>query len=145
MASTNLKSRGGGYQPEMDDAERASRDEMMALQKKRLAWSLKHAYDNVAHYKKAFDAAGVHPSDFRELSVSDGVTVYDWTYRLEPLAASQLLRRTDEHACRLTRICASAGSEVQSAVRSAADRHIEQLCRLRLAPDPVYEFQEIRV
>jgi phenylacetate-CoA ligase len=35
----------------MDDAERASRDEMMALQTKRLAWSLKHAYDNVVHYK----------------------------------------------------------------------------------------------
>jgi phenylacetate-CoA ligase len=49
-------------------AERASRDEIMALQTQRLAWSLKHAYDNVAHYRKAFDTAGVHPSDFRELS-----------------------------------------------------------------------------
>jgi phenylacetate-CoA ligase len=68
MASTNLKSRGGGYQPEMDDAERASRDEMTAVQTKRLAWSLKHAYDNVAHYKKAFDKTGVHPSDFKELA-----------------------------------------------------------------------------
>src|SRR6201991_127372 len=68
MATTNLKTKGSGYAPEMDEIERASRDEMMALQKKRLAWSLKHAYDNVAHYKKAFDAAGVHPSDFRDLS-----------------------------------------------------------------------------
>ena len=40
----------------------------MALQKKRLAWSLKHAYDNVAHYKKAFDAAGVHPGRFQASS-----------------------------------------------------------------------------
>src|SRR5246127_4250411 len=68
MATTNLKIRGSGYTPELDDAERASRDEIMALQKKRLAWSLKHAYDHVTHYKKAFDAAGVHPSDFRDLS-----------------------------------------------------------------------------
>src|ERR1700731_5414209 len=68
MASTNLQSRSSGYVPEMDDAERASRDEIMALQLKRLAWSLAHAYDNVAHYKKAFDAKGVHPSDFRQLS-----------------------------------------------------------------------------
>ena len=68
MASTNLKTRGSGYTPELDDAERASRDEVMALQTRRLAWSLKHAYDNVAHYKKAFDAAGVHPSDFKQLS-----------------------------------------------------------------------------
>jgi len=68
MASTNLKTKGSGYSPELDDAERASRDELVALQKKRLAWSLKHAYDNVAHYKKAFDAAGVHPSDFKDIS-----------------------------------------------------------------------------
>ncbi len=52
----------------LDAAERASRDEIMALQTKRLAWSLKHAYDNVAHYRKAFDAKGVHPSDFKQLS-----------------------------------------------------------------------------
>jgi phenylacetate-CoA ligase len=68
MASTSLKSRDDAYRPELDDAERASRDEIMALQTKRLAWSLKHAYDNVGHYKRAFDAAGVHPSDFRQLS-----------------------------------------------------------------------------
>ena len=68
MAQTNLKTGGSAYAPELDDAERASRDEIMALQTGRLAWSLRHAYDNVAHYKKAFDAAGVHPSDFKALS-----------------------------------------------------------------------------
>src|SRR5213595_1285872 len=67
MAS-NPKSSGSGYSAEMDEAERASRDEIAALQTKRLAWTLAHAYDNVAHYKKAFDTAGVHPSDFRQLS-----------------------------------------------------------------------------
>ena len=68
MAMARLKSSGSGYRPELDEAERASRDEILALQTKRLAWSLRHAYDNVAHYRKAFDAAGVHPSDFRQLS-----------------------------------------------------------------------------
>src|SRR3954449_412602 len=68
MAMARLKSSGSGYSAELDEAERASRDEIMALQTKRLAWSLRHAYDNVAHYKKAFEAAGVHPGDFRELS-----------------------------------------------------------------------------
>jgi phenylacetate-CoA ligase len=68
MASTKHKSGSSGYLPEMDDAERASRDAIMTLQTKRLAWSLAHAYDNVAHYRTAFDRAGVHPSDFRELS-----------------------------------------------------------------------------
>jgi len=54
MASTNPKSSGSGYSAEMDEAERASRDEMTALQTRRLAWTLAHAYDNVSHYKKAF-------------------------------------------------------------------------------------------
>src|SRR5688572_6652946 len=67
MAMAKLKSSGSGYSAEMDEAERASRDEIMALQTRRLAWSLQHAYDNVAHYKKAFDKAGVHPGDFRQL------------------------------------------------------------------------------
>ena len=48
--------------------ENASRDEISALQTKRLKWSLNHAYDNVARYRQKFDAAGVHPDDFRELA-----------------------------------------------------------------------------
>src|ERR1700761_8475470 len=67
MALNKLRPESGGYVPEMDDAERASRDEIIALQTKRLAWSLGHAYGNVAHYRKIFDKAGVHPSDFKEL------------------------------------------------------------------------------
>ncbi|MGF6233181.1 phenylacetate-CoA ligase [Inquilinus ginsengisoli] len=51
----------------LDAAERASRDEIMALQRDRLSWSLRHAYDNVPHTRRTFDAAGVHPSDFRDL------------------------------------------------------------------------------
>src|SRR5471032_2590908 len=66
MASTKLRE--GGYRAELDDAERASRDQIMALQTQRLAWSLSHAYDNVAHYRRAFDKAGVHPSDFKALA-----------------------------------------------------------------------------
>ena len=68
MGMAKLKSGGSGYSAELEEAERASRDEIMALQTRRLAWSLRHAYDNVAHYRQAFDAAGVHPSDFRELA-----------------------------------------------------------------------------
>jgi phenylacetate-CoA ligase len=52
----------------LDSAERASRDEIIALQTKRLAWSLRHAYDNVEAYRRKFDAAGVHPDDFKTLS-----------------------------------------------------------------------------
>jgi len=54
--------------PGLDAIEHASRDEIEALQLKRLKWTLAHAYDNVPHYKAAFDAAGVHPSDLKQLS-----------------------------------------------------------------------------
>ncbi len=52
----------------LEPIETASRDEISALQLTRLRWSLKHAYDNVPHYKKAFDQKGVHPDDLKSLS-----------------------------------------------------------------------------
>jgi phenylacetate-CoA ligase len=52
---------------ELDRHEIASRDDIRALQRERLAWSLRHAYDNVPHYRAAFDAAGVHPDQFKDL------------------------------------------------------------------------------
>src|ERR1700724_337812 len=51
----------------LEPIERASTDELRALQLERLQWSLRHAYDNVGHYRKAFDAAGVHPADLKRL------------------------------------------------------------------------------
>ena len=51
----------------LEPIETASRDEIQALQLQRMRWSLQHAYDNVPHYRKAFDAAGVHPSDLKSL------------------------------------------------------------------------------
>lgn len=52
----------------LDPIEVASRDEISALQLKRMQKSLAHAYSNVAHYKKSFDEAGVHPDDLKSLS-----------------------------------------------------------------------------
>lgn len=48
--------------------EFASRDEITALQTARARETLRHAYFNVPHYRRAFDDAGVHPDDFRELA-----------------------------------------------------------------------------
>ncbi len=53
---------------ELEPIETASRDELQALQLERLQWTLRHAYENVPHYRRAFDAAGVHPSDCRSLA-----------------------------------------------------------------------------
>ena len=51
----------------LDPAERMPVEELRALQLERLQWTLRHAYENVPHYRAAFDAAGVHPDDCREL------------------------------------------------------------------------------
>lgn len=47
--------------------ETASKDELQALQTKRMKWTLEHAYQNSPMYKHKFDQVGVHPSDFEEL------------------------------------------------------------------------------
>src|SRR5450755_2534126 len=52
----------------LDPIERASVDELRALQLERLRWTLRHAYANVPHYRAAFDAAGVHPDDCQDLA-----------------------------------------------------------------------------
>ncbi|MCF8197830.1 MAG: phenylacetate--CoA ligase [Sulfuritalea sp.] len=53
---------------ELEPIEKASLDELQALQLQRMKWSLQHAYDNVPHYKQKFDDAGVHPNDLSQLS-----------------------------------------------------------------------------
>ncbi len=52
---------------QLEAIEKSSIDELRALQLSRLQWSLQHAYDNVAHYRKKFDAAGVQPIDLKTL------------------------------------------------------------------------------
>ena len=51
-----------------EQIETASRDELHALQLQRMQWSLRHAYENVPHYRAKFDQAGVRPEDLRTLS-----------------------------------------------------------------------------
>jgi phenylacetate-CoA ligase len=52
----------------LEPIEKASRDELQALQLKRMQWSLQHAYDKVPHYKGKFTQAGVHPTDLKTLA-----------------------------------------------------------------------------
>src|SRR5437016_12733290 len=59
----DLTSPGG----DLDPIERASADELRGLQLERLRWTLRHAYASVPHYRAAFDAAGVHPDDCKDL------------------------------------------------------------------------------
>ncbi len=52
---------------DLEPIERASADELGALQLARLKATLRLAYANVPHYRRAFDAAGVAPDDCRSL------------------------------------------------------------------------------
>jgi phenylacetate-CoA ligase len=52
----------------LDAAERMSREELVKLQLTRLQDTLYHAYEQVPHYRAAFDAVGVHPSDLHTLA-----------------------------------------------------------------------------
>ncbi len=52
---------------ELEPIEKASQDELQALQLQRLKWTLDHAYYNVPMYRRKFDEAGVHPTDLKSL------------------------------------------------------------------------------
>jgi phenylacetate-CoA ligase len=51
----------------LDPIETASRDEIVALQTRRLAATLRRVYDAVPAMRAKFDQHGVHPGDFRAL------------------------------------------------------------------------------
>jgi phenylacetate-CoA ligase len=52
---------------DLDPVETLPVEQLRALQLERLQWSVRHAYDNVAHYRRAFDEARVGPDDIRSL------------------------------------------------------------------------------
>jgi phenylacetate-CoA ligase len=53
---------------ELEPIERASRDELAALQLERLRAAVRRAYERVPFYREAFDRAGAHPDDLRDLT-----------------------------------------------------------------------------
>ena len=73
MSSSALSGRpaGVGDLPDpasLDPEERMGLDELRTLQLARLQETLRTVYANVPHHRRAFDAAGVHPDDCRELA-----------------------------------------------------------------------------
>ncbi len=52
----------------LEPIEQVSVEELRAVQLDRLRWSVRHAYDNVAHYRTALDDAGVDPRGITELA-----------------------------------------------------------------------------
>ena len=52
----------------LDPIETASRDEIIALQTRRLAVTLRRTYNAVPAMRAKFDQHGAHPDDFRALA-----------------------------------------------------------------------------
>lgn len=50
------------------EVETLSRKGIADIQLERLRWSLEQAYDNVPHFRKKFDDAGIKPSDLKSLA-----------------------------------------------------------------------------
>src|SRR5215475_11303689 len=57
-----------GTLDQIEPIEKASRDELDALQLARLKHTVRLAYERVPHYRKKFDAAGAHPNDLMDLA-----------------------------------------------------------------------------
>ena len=91
---------------ELEPIETASRDEIAALQLARLRASVRHAYDNIAHYRSRFDEAGVAPADLRSLDDLAGFpfTVKDDLRRNYPFGMFAVPRE------RVMRVHASSGT-----------------------------------
>ncbi|HEY1436234.1 MAG TPA: phenylacetate--CoA ligase PaaK [Casimicrobiaceae bacterium] len=106
---------------ELEGIETASRDELQALQLQRLKWTLRHAYDNVAHYRTAFDAAGVRPDDLRTL---DDLAKFPFTVKTDlrdhyPFGMFAVPRE------RVVRIHASSGTTGRPTVVGYTTKDIE--------------------
>ncbi len=106
---------------QLESIETASRDEIAALQLQRLKWSLRHAYDHVEHYRRAFDAKGVHPDDLRTL---DDLAKFPFTIKADlrdnyPFGMFAVPRE------RIARIHASSGTTGKPTVVGYTKRDIE--------------------
>jgi phenylacetate-CoA ligase len=97
---------------ELEPIETASVDELRALQLERLTWTLRHAYENVPHYRHAFDAAGVHPDDCRTL---EDLSRFPFTTK-EDLRAAYPFGMFAVPRERVARVHASSGTTGQPTV-----------------------------
>src|ERR1700732_3393604 len=105
----------------LDAIETASRDAIAALQRERLAWTLRHAYTNVSHYRAAFDRAGVHPDDFRQL---EDIAKFPFTGK-QDLRANYPFGMFAVPREKLVRVHASSGTTGKPTVGGYTQKDIE--------------------
>jgi len=106
-----------GYEP----IESASIDELRALQLSRLQASVRHAYENVAHYRRVFDTAGVHPDDLQSL---DDLAWFPFTVK-DDLRQNYPFGMFAVPRERLVRVHASSGTTGKPTVVGYTQRDID--------------------
>jgi phenylacetate-CoA ligase len=106
---------------DLEPIETASRDEIAALQVERLKWSLGHAYANSPFYRAKFDAAGVHPDDFRSL---DDLVKFPFTVKTD-LRDSYPFGMFAVPRDRIVRLHASSGTTGKPTVVGYTGRDID--------------------
>ena len=66
---------------DLDRFETAPIEELRAWQRERLLWSLRHAYENVPHYRAKFNLAGLGPGDFKNI---EDLAKFPFTTKSDP-------------------------------------------------------------
>ena len=110
----------------LEPIEKAPHDELRRLQLGRLQWSLKHAYDNVPHYRRKFDGAGVKPQDCRTL---EDLKRFPFTTKAD-LRESYPFGMFAVPMDRIVRIHASSGTTGKPAVVGYTARDIDSWTHL---------------
>ena len=106
--------------------ERASRDEIAALQLERLRATLSNAYTNVPHYRAAFDARGVQPGDLKTL---DDLRLFPFTTKAD-LRANYPFGMFAVPREQVSRIHASSGTTGKPTVVGYTKGDIERWAQL---------------
>ena len=110
-----------GAADHIEPIEKASIDEIRALQLVRLKDALSRAYERVPPYKRKFDAAGVHPDDLRRL---DDIVKFPFTTK-DDLRANYPFGMFAAPMQEIVRIHASSGTTGKPTVVGYTKKDIE--------------------
>jgi phenylacetate-CoA ligase len=110
-----------GAADHIEPIEKASVDEIRALQLARLKDAVSRAYERVSPYKRKFDAAGVHPDDLRRL---DDIVKFPFTTK-DDLRANYPFGMFAAPMQEIIRIHASSGTTGKPTVVGYTKKDIE--------------------
>jgi phenylacetate-CoA ligase len=105
----------------LDDGERLSADELASLQLTRLQTTLRHAYENMPHYRVKFDEAGVEPAD---CSTLDDLARFPFTTK-EDLRATYPFGMLAVPMSQVRRVHASSGTTGRPTVVGYTENDID--------------------